>query len=62
MTFLTDSLIQNTQNRDSRAVHITLDEIIQALERTDDRIMSAEKNTDEELEELQRTYDSLRAR
>lgn len=62
MTFLTVFLIQNTQDRDSRVVHITLDEIIQALERTDDRFMSAEKNTDEELEELQRTYDSLRAR
>jgi low affinity Fe/Cu permease len=60
VTFLMVFLIQNTQNRDSRALHIKLDEIIRALERTDNRIIAAEEDTDEELDELQRKYETLR--
>jgi len=59
ITFLMVFLIQHTQNRDSKAIHIKLDEIIRSLERTDRRIMSAEEDTDEELEELRRKYEEL---
>lgn len=55
-------LIQHTQNRDSKAVHIKLDEIIRALHRADDRIIAAELDTDEELDELERKFEQLHAR
>lgn len=59
ITFLMVFLIQNTQNRNSKAIHIKLDEIIRALDETDDKIMAAEEDTDDELEELRRKYESL---
>ena len=59
ITFLMVFLIQNTQNRDSLAVHLKLDEIIRAIDAADDRIIRAEDETDEELEELKIRYESL---
>ncbi len=57
ITFLMVFLIQNTQNRDSAAIHVKLDEIIRALDTTDNRLMAAEEETDEELENLRRKYE-----
>ena len=59
VTFLMVFLIQNTQNRDSAAIHVKLDEIIQALDATDNRMMSAEEDTEEELENLRRHYERV---
>jgi low affinity Fe/Cu permease len=59
ITFLMVFLIQNTQNRDTRAIHIKLDELIKAQDRTDNRIMMAEQDSDEELKKLQHRYESL---
>jgi low affinity Fe/Cu permease len=52
-------LIQNTQNRDTLALHIKLDELIHAIETADDRIIRAEDETDEELADLKRKYQGL---
>ena len=59
VTFLMVFLIQNTQNRDSKALHVKLDEIIRSLAATDNRVMSAEEDTDEQLEALHGQYEQL---
>jgi low affinity Fe/Cu permease len=59
VTFLMVFLIQNTQNRDAKAVHIKLDEIIRAIADADDAIISAEDESDVALAELKRKYDAL---
>jgi low affinity Fe/Cu permease len=52
-------LIQNTQNRDALAVHLKLDELINAMESADDTLMRAEDETVEELEALKQKYEAL---
>jgi low affinity Fe/Cu permease len=52
VTFLIVFLIQNTQNRDTRAVHLKLDELIRAHARARNRYMTLEHLSDEELEKL----------
>jgi low affinity Fe/Cu permease len=59
LTFLMVFLIQNTQNRDARAVHLKLDEIIRSIEAADNAIIRAEDETDEELADLKRRYEAL---
>jgi low affinity Fe/Cu permease len=51
VTFLIVFLIQNTQNRDSRAIHLKLDELIRATPRARNEFMEVE---DEDLDEIER--------
>ena len=50
VTFLMVFLIQNTQNRDTAALHLKLDEVIHALKGARNTIMAAEQLSDDELE------------
>jgi low affinity Fe/Cu permease len=59
VTFLMVFLIQNTQNRDSLAVHLKLDELIRALDSADDKLIRAEEETAEDLNELKEKYQAL---
>lgn len=59
ITFLMVFLIQNTQNRDSHAIHLKLDELIRANPPARNALMCAEELTERELKELQAEYDSL---
>ena len=59
VTFLMVFLIQNTQNRESQAVHAKLDELILKLEAADNHLMGAEHLSDEELSALQEHYKEL---
>ena len=59
VTFLMVFLIQNTQNRDAKAMHLKLDELIRAIGEADNALISAEDDTDEELAELKAKYDAL---
>jgi low affinity Fe/Cu permease len=59
VTFLMVFLIQNTQNRDSMAVHLKLDEIIRAIDEADDELMRAEDETDEELANLKKKFQQV---
>jgi low affinity Fe/Cu permease len=52
VTFLMVFLIQNTQNRESKALHIKLDALIQGTKGAMTRAMDAEELPDEELERL----------
>src|SRR5438477_13092726 len=62
VTFLMVFLIQNTQNRDSRAVHLKLDELIRGVEGARNRLVDLENLTDEELDDLQQQFQQIRER
>lgn len=61
LTFLMVFLIQNTQNRDARAVHLKLDELIKAG-RARDEMIDLEDMSDQELDELQAEFARVRAK
>ena len=61
VTFLMVFLIQNTQNRDARAINLKLDELIHAISRAKNQMMEIEKLTDEELDVLQARFEKIRA-
>ena len=62
ITFLMVFLIQNTQNRDAKAVHLKLDELIRSVESARNTMIDIESLADEELMELERKFTALRAR
>ena len=59
ITFLMVFLVQNSQNRDSAAIHVKLDEIIRSLESADNRRMSVEEDTQEQLEAIRKQYEAM---
>jgi low affinity Fe/Cu permease len=61
VTFELVFLIQNTQNRDARAIHAKLDELIRVISRASDDLIGAERLTVAEIEEL-RTMTKERAK
>ena len=60
VTFLMVFLIQNTQNRDSKAMQLKLDEIIRALKNARNELVDLEKLSDEDLEKLEKQFERLR--
>ena len=62
ITFLMVFLIQNTQNRDAKAVHLKLDEIIRALKGARNQLVNLEDLSDEELKKLEEQFQRLRAK
>lgn len=61
VTFLMVFLIQNTQNRDARAIHLKLDEIIRSMRHAHNEMIDIEKLSDEELEVLSTHFEEVRA-
>ncbi len=59
VTFLMVFLIQNTQNRDSQAIHVKLDELIRAKKGARNSLLNLEDLTDEELEEIRLSFAKL---
>jgi hypothetical protein len=59
VTFLVVFLIQNTQNRDAKALHLELDELIRSHVPARNDMIDIEKLSDEELEELERRYAAI---
>ena len=53
-------LIQNTQNRDAKAAHLKLDEIIRALEGARNELIDLEKLADEDLASLEKQFERVR--
>jgi low affinity Fe/Cu permease len=62
VTFLMVFLIQNTQNRDSAAVQIKLDELIRATEVARNTMLDLEEHSEEDLRELRKEYCQLAAK
>jgi low affinity Fe/Cu permease len=60
VTFLVVFLIQNTQNRDARAIHLKLDEIIKSIDQAHNEMIDIEHLSDEELQKLSEKFQKLR--
>src|SRR5207247_11170299 len=56
VTFLMVFLIQNTQNRDAKAIQLKLDELIRSKRGARNSLVDLENCTDEELEEMEREF------
>jgi low affinity Fe/Cu permease len=62
VTFLMVFLIQSTQNRDARAIHLKLDELLRGVQGARTAMVALENSTDEELAQFQEEFDRLHAR
>jgi low affinity Fe/Cu permease len=60
VTFLMVFLIQNTQNRDAKAAHLKLDELIRALKNARNELVDLEDLSDVELKKLEEQFKSMR--
>ena len=58
--FLLVLLLQYTQNRDTRAIQLKLDELIRGLEQARTHLVRLEQLSDEELEEIEQEFQALR--
>ncbi len=62
VTFLMVFMIQNTQNRDMRTLHLKLDELLRGVEGARDSLIDLEALSDEELLRLEREFHALQKR
>lgn len=62
VTFLVVFMIQNTQNRDSKAIQLKLDELIRAVEAARTNLVDLEDLSDAELNSLEKEFQELRKR
>jgi low affinity Fe/Cu permease len=56
ITFLMVFLIQNTQNRDAKAIHLKLDELIKATKGAHNSMIDLDKLSDQQLKALEDEY------
>ena len=61
VTLLMVFLIQNTQNRDARAINLKLNELIRAIDKARDQMIDIENLSDLELDKLQARYEQIKA-
>jgi low affinity Fe/Cu permease len=62
VTFLMVFLIQSTQNRDAKALHLKLDEVIRGLQGARNHLVDLESMTDAQLDELHAEFQRVRQR
>jgi low affinity Fe/Cu permease len=60
ITFIMVFLIQSTQNRDAKAIHLKLNELIHAAKNAQNELIDVEKLSDEELKKLEEHYVRIR--
>ena len=60
ITFLMVFLIQNTQNRDAKAIHLKLDELIRGVQGARTGLVDLEDMTDDQLKKLEEEFQRLR--
>ena len=60
ITFLMVFLIQNTQNRDAKAMQLKLDEVIRALEGARNQLVDLENLSDEDMKKLDEQFKRVR--
>jgi low affinity Fe/Cu permease len=60
ITFLMVFLIQNTQNRDARAIHLKLDELLCAVTKARTGMVDLEELSDEELDRIHGEFQQIR--
>lgn len=59
VTFLMVFLIQNTQNRDSEAIHIKLDELIHVIEKANNALLDIEELDEKELTTMRNDFEKI---
>jgi low affinity Fe/Cu permease len=59
ITFLMVFLIQNTQNRDAKAIHLKLDELIKGVSGARTGLVNVQELSDQDLERLQQQFQQL---
>jgi len=59
VTFLMVFLIQNTQNRDAKAIHLKLDELLRGVQGARTAMVALETLSDDELDGLQAEFERL---
>lgn len=62
ITFLMVFLIQNTQNRDSEAMHVKLDELIRAVQGAHNALLDLEELEEKDLDRIRANYGKLAER
>lgn len=62
VTFLMVFLIQNTQNRDAKAIHLKLDELIRSIRGARNNFVSLQELSEEEMLEMEKEFSKLRER
>jgi low affinity Fe/Cu permease len=62
VTFLMVFLVQHTQNRDARALHFKLDELLRSIGAARNRLIDLENCTDEEMAQIERQFHAIRTR
>jgi low affinity Fe/Cu permease len=60
ITFLMVFLIQNTQNRDSKALHLKLDELIRAVHGARNQLVNLEQLSDDDLKNIASEFEHVR--
>jgi len=60
VTFLMVFLIQNTQNRDSKAISLKLDEVIRAVKGARNQLINLEGLSDGDLKNLEKQFERVR--
>jgi low affinity Fe/Cu permease len=61
VTFLMVFLIQNTQNRDARAINLKLNELIHSIDKAKNQMIDIESLSDLDLDELSARYEKIRS-
>ena len=59
VTFLMVFLIQSTQSRDTRAIHLKLDELIRVNQQARNSLLNLEDLSEAEIEQVKKTFDRL---
>jgi low affinity Fe/Cu permease len=62
VTFLMVFLLQHTQNREARALHLKLDELLRSVGGARNRLIDLENCTDEEMAQIERQFHAIRMR
>jgi low affinity Fe/Cu permease len=62
VTFLMVFLVQNTQNRDARALHLKLDELLRSMKDARNKLIDLENCTDQEIDQIERQFKALKRR
>ena len=62
ITFLMVFLIQHTQNRDSRALQLKLDELLRSMDVARNKLINLENCSDAEIDQIERQFKALKAR
>jgi low affinity Fe/Cu permease len=62
VTFLMVFLVQNTQNRDARALHLKLDELLRSVKEARTRLIDLENCSDEEIQHMERQFRAFKQR